>query len=44
MDVLLGALGVLCALGIAGVVSSVRVVKQYERGPLCQPLLRHLAW
>jgi regulator of protease activity HflC (stomatin/prohibitin superfamily) len=32
MDVLLGALGVLCALGIAGVVSSVRVVKQYERG------------
>jgi regulator of protease activity HflC (stomatin/prohibitin superfamily) len=32
MDVLLGVLGVLCALGIAGAASSLRVVKQYERG------------
>ncbi|HEX5534448.1 MAG TPA: slipin family protein [Actinomycetales bacterium] len=32
MDILLGALGVLCALGIAGVASSLRVIKQYERG------------
>jgi regulator of protease activity HflC (stomatin/prohibitin superfamily) len=32
MNVLLGVLGVLCALGIAGAASSLRVVKQYERG------------
>jgi regulator of protease activity HflC (stomatin/prohibitin superfamily) len=32
MDLLLGALGLLCALGLALGVASVRVVKQYERG------------
>jgi regulator of protease activity HflC (stomatin/prohibitin superfamily) len=32
MNVLLGVLGTLCALGIAGLASSLRVIKQYERG------------
>jgi regulator of protease activity HflC (stomatin/prohibitin superfamily) len=32
MIVVLGVLGLLCALGIAGVALSLRVVKQYERG------------
>jgi regulator of protease activity HflC (stomatin/prohibitin superfamily) len=32
MNVLLGSLAVLCALGIAVLASSLRVVKQYERG------------
>jgi regulator of protease activity HflC (stomatin/prohibitin superfamily) len=32
MDVLVGVVAVLCALGVAGAASSLRVVKQYERG------------
>jgi regulator of protease activity HflC (stomatin/prohibitin superfamily) len=32
VNVLLGVLGALCALGIIGALMSVRVVKQYERG------------
>jgi regulator of protease activity HflC (stomatin/prohibitin superfamily) len=32
MDIVLGVLALVCALGVAGVALSVRVVKQYERG------------
>jgi regulator of protease activity HflC (stomatin/prohibitin superfamily) len=32
MDILLGLVGVVCALGVAGAALSARVVKQYERG------------
>jgi regulator of protease activity HflC (stomatin/prohibitin superfamily) len=32
MDIVLGVLALVCALGLAGVALSVRVVKQYERG------------
>lgn len=51
MSVVIGVLGLLCAVGIAAVASSLRVVKQYERGVvyrfgrvLREPLGPGLAW
>lgn len=51
MSVVIAVLGLVCAVGLAGVASSVRVVKQYERGVVyrfgrvvAEPLRPGLAW
>lgn len=51
MSVVIGILGIVCALGLAVVASSLRVVKQYERGVvyrfgrvIAEPLGPGLAW